>query len=109
MDHTSHAEGDRDTLAFLGLGAMGAGMSSRLADEGFPLVVWNRSAGPAADLPQRDGIDEASFVEMRTRRDATLEMPVLLLPSVQVNIRAGELPPPEANGVSYLKLPVNAL
>lgn len=60
MDHTSHAEGDRGTLAFLGLGAMGAGMSSRLADEGFPLVVWNRSAGPAAELAQRDGIHEAS-------------------------------------------------
>ncbi len=56
-----------------------------------------------------DGISEAQFVEMRTKRDATLDMPVLILPSVQVNIRAGELPPPEANGVSYLKIPVNAL
>ena len=46
---------------------------------------------------------------LRTQRDATLEMPVLILPSVQVNIRAGELPPPEANGVTYLKIPVNAL
>ena len=42
-------------------------------------------------------------------RDRTLDMPTLLLPSVQVNIRAGQLPPAEANGVSYLKLPVNAL
>jgi glyoxylase-like metal-dependent hydrolase (beta-lactamase superfamily II) len=50
-----------------------------------------------------------AFVEMRTKRDATLEMPTLILPSVQVNIRAGEMPPPEANGVSYLKIPVNAL
>jgi glyoxylase-like metal-dependent hydrolase (beta-lactamase superfamily II) len=57
----------------------------------------------------RDGITEAQFVEMRTKRDATLEMPVLILPSVQVNIRAGELPPREDNGVSYLKIPVNAL
>lgn len=57
----------------------------------------------------RDGITEAQFVEMRTKRDATLEMPVLILPSVQVNIRAGELPPPEDNGVSYLKIPINAL
>ena len=52
---------------------------------------------------------EAAFVELRTRRDATLDMPVLILPSVQVNIRAGEMPPAEANGVTYLKIPVNAL
>ena len=52
---------------------------------------------------------EEAFVALRTQRDATLEMPVLILPSVQVNIRAGEMPPPEANGVTYLKIPVNAL
>ena len=46
---------------------------------------------------------------MRERRDATLAMPVLILPSIQVNIRAGELPPPEDNGVRYLKLPMDAL
>jgi hypothetical protein len=46
---------------------------------------------------------------MRSKRDATLEMPVLILPSVQVNIRAGHLPPSESNGVSYLKIPLNAL
>ncbi len=46
---------------------------------------------------------------MRERRDATLAMPVLILPAIQVNIRAGELPPPEANGVRYLKLPVDRL
>ena len=56
-----------------------------------------------------DGISEAQFVEMRTRRDATLEMPVLILPSVQVNIRAGEMPPKDDNGISYLRIPVNAL
>ena len=56
-----------------------------------------------------DGITEAQFVEMRTRRDATLEMPTLILPSVQINIRAGEMPPPESNGVSYLKIPLNLL
>ncbi|UUC91653.1 MULTISPECIES: MBL fold metallo-hydrolase [Comamonas] len=56
-----------------------------------------------------DGVSEEEFVAMRTQRDATLAMPVLILPSVQVNIRAGELPPPEANGVSYLKIPLNAL
>lgn len=57
----------------------------------------------------RDGITQAQFVDMRNKRDATLEMPVLILPSVQVNIRAGEMPPREDNGVSYLKIPVNAL
>jgi hypothetical protein len=46
---------------------------------------------------------------MRTKRDATLDMPVLILPAVQVNIRAGEMPPKEANGVVYLKIPVDAL
>ena len=45
----------------------------------------------------------------RPRRDATLPMPVLILPSVQVNIRAGERPPPESNGISYLKIPMDAL
>jgi hypothetical protein len=56
-----------------------------------------------------DGMSEAQFVEMRTKRDATLEMPVLILPAVQINIRAGELPPKESNGVSYVKIPLNAL
>jgi len=55
------------------------------------------------------GHSQADFIRMRTERDATLAMPTLILPSVQVNIRAGALPPPEANGVSYLKIPVNAL
>lgn len=56
-----------------------------------------------------EGISETQFVQMRTQRDATLEMPVLILPSVQVNIRAGELPPKDDNGVAYLKIPLNAL
>ena len=46
---------------------------------------------------------------MRTARDATLDMPKLILPSVQINIRGGRLPPPEDNGTSYLKLPLNLL
>jgi len=45
---------------------------------------------------------------MRTRRDATLDMPTLILPAIQVNLNAGQLPPPEANGVRYLKIPLNA-
>jgi len=52
---------------------------------------------------------EDQFVTMREERDKTLDMPVLILPAIQVNIQAGELPPPEANGVRYLKLPIDAL
>lgn len=57
----------------------------------------------------RDGISEDDFVAMRTRRDATLSMPTLILPAIQVNIRAGHFPPPEDNGVRYLKIPVDSL
>ncbi|MBI1890762.1 MAG: MBL fold metallo-hydrolase [Burkholderiales bacterium] len=56
-----------------------------------------------------DGIGEDDFVAMRKARDATLEVPILILPSVQVNIRAGAMPPPESNGVSYLRIPLNRL
>jgi glyoxylase-like metal-dependent hydrolase (beta-lactamase superfamily II) len=57
----------------------------------------------------RDGVTADEFVALREERDATLAMPALLLPAVQVNIRAGALPEPEANGVRYLKLPLDAL
>ena len=63
----------------------------------------------AGNIHVHDGVSEEDFVKMRTARDATLEMPVLILPSVQVNIRAGEMPPKEDNGVAYLKIPLNAL
>ncbi|HWA49094.1 MAG TPA: MBL fold metallo-hydrolase [Dongiaceae bacterium] len=63
----------------------------------------------AKNVHVRDGISEDEFVAMRQKRDATLSMPRLILPSVQVNMRAGHLPPPEANGARYLKLPVDAL
>jgi len=63
----------------------------------------------AHNIHLHDGIDEAEFVRMRTARDATLAMPVLILPSVQINIRAGSFPPKDDNGVSYLKIPLNAL
>ena len=56
-----------------------------------------------------EGVTEAQFVEMRNQRDQTLEMPVLILPSIQVNIRAGHPPPAEANGKTYLKIPFNVL
>jgi glyoxylase-like metal-dependent hydrolase (beta-lactamase superfamily II) len=67
------------------------------------------SAQRAANIHLRDTVSEDQFVEMRTARDRTLQMPTLILPSIQVNIRAGELPPPEANGTAYLKIPLNAL
>ncbi|MGI9151031.1 MAG: MBL fold metallo-hydrolase [Limnohabitans sp.] len=63
----------------------------------------------AHNIHLNDGMDEATFIQLRTARDKTLAMPVLILPSVQINIRAGELPPPEDNGVAYLKIPLNAL
>ena len=62
-----------------------------------------------ANIHVHAGITEEQFVKMRTQRDATLDMPNLILPSIQVNIRAGHFPEPEANGKSYLKIPLNAL
>ena len=62
-----------------------------------------------ANIHVHDGITEEQFVKMRTERDATLEMPTLILPSIQVNIRAGHFPEPEENGKSYLKIPLNVL
>ena len=56
-----------------------------------------------------DGISEEEFVTMRSAKDKTLSMPALMLPSVQVNMRAGELPPPEDNGIRYLKIPLDAV
>ena len=63
----------------------------------------------AHNIHVHDGIGEDEFVAMREARDATLEMPTLLLPSVQINVRAGEMPPAEANGTTYLKVPVNVI
>lgn len=61
----------------------------------------------ARNIHVQDGIDEATFVSLRTTRDATLNLPALILPSLQVNLRAGALPEPDANGVRYLKLPLD--
>lgn len=61
----------------------------------------------ALNVHVRDGVDEDAFVALRTRRDATLAMPTLILPAIQVNIRAGTLPPAEANGRRYLKIPID--
>lgn len=63
----------------------------------------------ANNIHVHDGISEEQFVQMRQSRDATLAMPVLILPAVQVNIRAGAFPPAEENGLSYLKIPLNGL
>jgi glyoxylase-like metal-dependent hydrolase (beta-lactamase superfamily II) len=61
----------------------------------------------AHNIHVRDGIGEDSFVSMRSTRDATLGMPTLMLPAVQVNMRAGNLPEPESNGIRYLKIPLD--
>lgn len=73
--------------------------------------AWTTTVGAqrTANVHVHEGVSEADFVAMRQARDATLPMPRLLLPSVQVNMRAGHLPEAEENGVRYLKLPVDAL
>jgi glyoxylase-like metal-dependent hydrolase (beta-lactamase superfamily II) len=73
--------------------------------------VWETTvaAEREGNVHAHDGVTEDEFVAMREARDATLDMPRLILPSVQVNMRAGHLPPPDDNGVIYLKLPVNAV
>ncbi|SDB55178.1 Glyoxylase, beta-lactamase superfamily II [Pseudomonas sp. NFACC23-1] len=63
----------------------------------------------ADNVHVRNGISEEAFVAMRTQRDASLDMPTLILPSVQVNMRAGHFPEPESNGTCYLKIPLNRL
>jgi glyoxylase-like metal-dependent hydrolase (beta-lactamase superfamily II) len=73
--------------------------------------VWETTihAKRTGNVHAHDGIGEDQFVEMRAKRDATLGMPRLILPSIQVNMRAGHFPEPEANGIRYLKLPLNLL
>jgi glyoxylase-like metal-dependent hydrolase (beta-lactamase superfamily II) len=70
--------------------------------------AWETTVGEqrAQNVHVHEGVSEHEFVEMRTKRDAKLDAPLLLLPSIQVNIRAGKLPPAEADGVQYLKIPV---
>lgn len=73
-------------------------------------VAWETTVAEErrANRHVRDGIDESSFVAMRTERDKVLGVPALLLPSIQVNMRGGDLPEPESNGRAYLKIPLNA-
>jgi glyoxylase-like metal-dependent hydrolase (beta-lactamase superfamily II) len=73
--------------------------------------AWQTTVGEQREknVHVHDGVSEDAFVQMRTARDAALDMPTLILPSLQVNVRAGQLPPPDDNGVSYLRIPLNAL
>ena len=73
--------------------------------------AWETTVGQQRreNVHVKDGVTESEFVEMRTTRDKDLAMPNLIMPSVQVNIRGGHLPDPEENGVSYIKIPVNAV
>ncbi len=73
--------------------------------------VWETTIGAqrTGNVHVHEGITEDGFVDMRTKRDATLGMPRLILPSIQINIRAGQLPEPDSNGTRYLKLPLNRL
>ena len=79
--------------------------------EGRDRFCWQTTIGEQRrhNIHVHEGISEAQFVAMREERDATLGMPRLILPSVQVNMRAGHLPPPEDNGVQYMKIPLNRL
>jgi glyoxylase-like metal-dependent hydrolase (beta-lactamase superfamily II) len=71
--------------------------------------AWETTIGAERKNVHLEGKSEDEFVAMREARDRTLSMPTLILPSIQVNIQAGELPPAEDNGVRYLKLPIDAL
>lgn len=79
--------------------------------EGRTEYVWETTVAQErqGNIHAHDGITEDEFVAMREKRDATLDMPRLILPSVQVNMRAGHMPPADDNGITYLKLPVNAV
>ena len=74
-------------------------------------IAWQTTVAEerAKNIHVREGVGEAEFVKMRTERDKTLKVPKLLIASIQVNMRAGELPPPEDNGVSYIKIPLNRI
>ncbi|MAP94937.1 MAG: MBL fold metallo-hydrolase [Ponticaulis sp.] len=73
--------------------------------------IWETTIGDQKreNIHVKTGTSRSEFISMRNTRDATLDMPRLILPSVQVNMRAGDMPPPEDNGVSYMKVPINAL
>jgi glyoxylase-like metal-dependent hydrolase (beta-lactamase superfamily II) len=74
-------------------------------------IRWETTVGDEREhnIHVRDGVTEEEFVAMRTARDSTLGMPKLIIPSLQVNMRAGDLPPPDKSGKRFLKVPVNVL
>lgn len=76
-----------------------------------PYFAWETTIAAERDgnIHVHEGVTENQFVAMRTKRDSMLDMPKLILPSVQVNMRGGRLPEPEDNGTAYLKLPLNVL
>jgi glyoxylase-like metal-dependent hydrolase (beta-lactamase superfamily II) len=74
-----------------------------------PAFETTVAAQKTRNIHVHDGVSEAQFVALRTQRDATLEMPTLMLPAVQINIRAGKMPQKESNGTAYLKIPLNVL
>lgn len=75
------------------------------------VFAWETTIGAQRDgnVHVHEGVDEDDFVAMRNARDATLEMPRLILPAIQVNMRAGHLPAPESNGTRYLKIPLDTV
>ena len=93
---------DPKTRIFVGHDYLPAGRSE---------IRWETTVAQqrAGNVHVHDGVSEAEFIALRTARDATLAAPQMILPSLQVNIRAGALPPPTADGHTYLRLPVNAL
>ncbi|WP_423681756.1 MBL fold metallo-hydrolase [Undibacterium sp. WLHG33] len=78
-------------------------------DSRSPMWITTVEAERKHNVHVHDGVSQPAFISMREARDKTLSMPNLILPSVQINIRAGQLPPAESNGISYMKLPINAL
>ena len=74
-------------------------------------IQWDATVGAekAHNVHVGDGATREAFIKFRTERDATLDMPKLIIPSLQVNMRAGELPPPDESGKRFLKVPVNGL
>jgi hypothetical protein len=79
-----------------------------LPKQGRKSYAWETTVGEELDrnVHVHQGITEDEFVKMRTTRDATLSAPTLLMPSIQVNMRAGKLPPADANGIHYLRVPI---
>lgn len=73
--------------------------------------IWQTTVAEqiATNIHVHSGVSEEDFIQMRRARDANLEMPTLIIPAIQLNIRAGHLPPPEDNGAHYFKIPINVL